>query len=132
MEAKAYCSLWHQCNIPRSKLSQAHGSDAKRVKIAAKPQKNGKESCQKRQVEQRKHYLSLARKSFKNRENIKRKREAGHIRRKRELIPAKTEELKSCEISEQLSTWLNLSWKKRKQKLHGLYLQLLSCRMKLP
>ena len=67
---------------------------------ATKPQKNGKESYQKRQVEQRKHYLSLARKSFKNRENIKRKRETGNIRRKRELIPAKTTgELKSLSNS---------------------------------
>ena len=36
-------------------------------------------------VKQRKHYLSLARKSFINRENIKRKREARNIRRKREV-----------------------------------------------
>ena len=83
---------YHISVLPRPKLSQAHGSDAKRVK-------NGKESCQKRQVEQRKHYLSLARKSFKNWENIKRKRETGNIRRKRELIPAKTGELKSLNNS---------------------------------
>ena len=99
MEAKVYIVPYHISVLPRPKLSQAHGSDAKRVKIAAKPQKNGKESCQKRQVEQRKHYLSLARKSFKNRENIKRKRETGNIRRKRELIPAKTGALKSLNNS---------------------------------
>ena len=34
-------------------------------------QKNGKESCYKTLVKQRKHYLSLAMKSFKNRENIR-------------------------------------------------------------
>ena len=33
----------------------------------------------KRLVKQRKHYLSLARKSFKNQEKIRRKREAGNI-----------------------------------------------------
>ena len=38
-------------------------------------------------------------KSFKNRENIKRKGETGNIRRKRELIPAKTGELKSLNNS---------------------------------
>ena len=36
----------------------------------------------KRLAKQRKHYLSLARKSFKNQENIMRKREAGNILQK--------------------------------------------------
>ena len=40
----------------------------------------------KRLVKQRKHYLSLARKSFKNQENIKRKREAANILQKQELF----------------------------------------------
>ena len=42
--------------------------------MADKPQKNGKESCYKTLVKQRKH-LSLTMNSFKNRENIERKRE---------------------------------------------------------
>ena len=37
-----------------------------------------------RLVKQRKHYLSFARKSFKNQETIKWKREAGNILQKRE------------------------------------------------
>ena len=53
---------YHISVLPRPKLSQAHGSDAKRVKIAAKPQKNGNESGQIRQVEQIKHiFLWLGR-----------------------------------------------------------------------
>ena len=40
----------------------------------------------KRLVKQRKHYLSLARKIFKNQENIMRKREAGNILQKREVF----------------------------------------------
>ena len=38
-----------------------------------------KGKMEKRLVKQRKHYLSLARKSFKNQENIKRKREGANI-----------------------------------------------------
>lgn len=56
--------------------------------MADKPQKNGKESCYKTLVKQRKH-LSLALESFKNWENIERKRKAGNILRKRE-VQAKT------------------------------------------
>ena len=37
----------------------------------------------KKLVKRRKHSLSLSRKSFKNRENIRRKQEAGNIRRER-------------------------------------------------
>ena len=37
-------------------------------------------------VKQRKHYLPLARKSLKNQENIKRKRETGNILQKREVL----------------------------------------------
>ena len=66
------------------KLSQAHAWIPKA--------KNGWETTEKRQtivlkwlVKQRKHYLSLARRSFTKRENIKRKREVGNIRRKREV-----------------------------------------------
>ena len=59
--------------------------DTKRVKMAEKPQKNSKELCWKRLVEQRKHCLSLARKSFKMRENIKRKWEARNICWKQEV-----------------------------------------------
>ena len=40
----------------------------------------------KRLVKQRKHYLSWARKSFKNQGNIKRKREVANILQKRELF----------------------------------------------
>lgn len=39
--------------------------------MAEKSERNGKESCQKRLVKQRKHYLSLARKSFRNQKNMK-------------------------------------------------------------
>ena len=47
---------------------------------------HSKESCYKRLVEQRKHYLSLARKSFKNRESIKRKWEARNVCWKQEVF----------------------------------------------
>ena len=47
--------------------------------MAEKPQKNGKESCEKGLAKQRKHILSLAKKSFKNRVNIKRKREGWNL-----------------------------------------------------
>ena len=40
----------------------------------------------KRLVKQRKHYLSLARRSFKNQKKIKRKRQAGNILQKREVF----------------------------------------------
>ena len=78
MEAKAYWSLSGQ-GITVPQIIAGSGLDAKRVKMAEKTQKNGKESCKKRLVKQGKHYLSLAGKSFKNQENIKRKREAGDI-----------------------------------------------------
>ena len=78
MEAKAYWSLSGQ-GITVPQIIAGSGLDTKRVKMAEKTQKNGKESCKKRLVKQRKHHLSLAGKSFKNQENIKRKREAGDI-----------------------------------------------------
>ena len=78
MEAKAYWSLSGQ-GITVPQIIAGSGLDAKRVKMAEKTQKNGKELCKKRLVKQRKHYLSLAGKSFKNQENIKGKREAGDI-----------------------------------------------------
>ena len=78
MEAKAYWSLSGQ-GITVPQIIAGSGLDAKRVKMAEKTQKNGKESCKERLVKQRKHYLSLAEKSFKNQENIKRKQEAGDI-----------------------------------------------------
>ena len=63
-----------------------------RLMLGSQKGKNGWETTEKQQtivlkslVKQRKHYLSLARKSFINRENIKRKREARNIRRKREV-----------------------------------------------
>ena len=55
--------------------------------MAEKPQKNSKQRQRivlKGLVKQRKHYLSLARKSFKKQENIKRKREAANILQKPE------------------------------------------------
>ena len=87
MEAEAYWFLSHQCitDIIEPKVIAGSCLDTKRVKLTEKPQKNGKLSCSKRLVKQRKHYLSLAGKSFIKRENIKRKREAGNIRRKREV-----------------------------------------------
>ena len=64
----------------------------RRLMLGSQKGKNGWETTEKRQtivlkrlVKQRKHYLSLARKSFINRENIKRKREARNIRREREV-----------------------------------------------
>ena len=57
--------------------------------MAEKPQKNSEKRQRivlKRLVKQRKHYLSLAWKSFKNQENIMRKREAANILQKRELF----------------------------------------------
>ena len=50
----------------------------------------------KRLVKQRKPYLSLARKCFKNQGNIKRKREAGSILQKREV--SKTGGLESSQF----------------------------------
>ena len=58
---------------------------ARRVRIAKKPPKNGKESCKKDWLNREKHYLSLAGESFRNQDNFKRKREAGNVRRKREV-----------------------------------------------
>ena len=78
MEAKAYWSLSGQ-GITVPQIIASSGLDAKRVKMAEKTQKNGKESCKKILVKQRKHYLSLAGKSFKNQENIKQKWEARDI-----------------------------------------------------
>ena len=47
---------------------------------------NGKIIVHKRLVKQRKQYLYLARKSFKNHENIKQKREAGNILQEQEVF----------------------------------------------
>lgn len=58
----------------------------RRVKMAEKSERNGKESGQQRLVKQRKHYLTLARKSFRNQKNMKQKREAGNICQKLEGI----------------------------------------------
>ena len=53
--------------------------------MAENPLKNGKESCQKDWLSKENINLSLARKTFKNPENIMRKLEDGNIRRKREV-----------------------------------------------
>lgn len=54
----------HKGKITLSKITAGSCYNVKRGKVTEEPQKNGKESCYKGLVTQRKHYLSLARKSF--------------------------------------------------------------------
>ena len=72
----------------------------------------------KRLAKQRKHYLSLARESFKNQENIKRKREAGNILQKREVFGRKRRVITFRKLYQQHLERLSLRGRVTKRHRH--------------